>query len=184
MKFTKLAVAAALATAAVSGAAFAQEVAAGATVYGPEGQAVGTVETVADGVVTLDTGKHKAPLPADAFGKGDKGPTITVTKAQLDAMIDEQLAAAAAQRDAALVEGAAVATADGQALGVVKSVAGDAVVVERAAGPVELKREHFAVAQTGNLMALFTAAQIDAAVAAAAGGSAANGSGAEVDAAQ
>jgi hypothetical protein len=168
MKFVRLAAAAALATAGMSGTAFAQDVAVGATVYGPEGNVVGTVESIADGVVTLDTGAHKAPLPANAFGKGDKGPTITVTKAQLDDMVEQQLAAAAAKRDAALVEGAAVATADGQALGTVKSIDGDSVVVERSAGPVELKREHFAVNESGALMALFTAAQIDAAVAGAA----------------
>jgi hypothetical protein len=165
MKFAKLAAAAALAAAGLSGPAVAQDVAVGATVYGPEGNAVGTIESVADGVVTIDTGAHKAPLPANAFGKGDKGPTITVTKAQLDDMVAQQLAAANAQRDAALVAGAAVTTADGQALGTVKSVEGDAVVVERAAGPVSLKREHFAVDQSGGLMALFTAAQIEAAVA-------------------
>lgn len=160
----QLAAAAALAAAAVAGPAFAQDVAVGATVYGPEGNAVGTIETVADGVVTLDTGAHKAPLPANAFGKGDKGPTITVTKAQLDGMIEQQLAAAAAQRDAALVAGAAVASAKGAPLGSVTSVDGDAVVVETADGPVELKREHFAVDPQGALMALFTIEQIKAAV--------------------
>lgn len=177
MKFAKLApklaIAAALAPmlfgAGMSGVAFAQDVAVGATVYGPEGNAVGSIETVAEGVVTLDTGKHKAPLPANAFGKSDKGPTITVTRAQIDAMIDERLAAATAQRDAALVAGAAVSTADGQRLGVVKSVEGEAIVVERAAGPVALEREHFTVNQTGALMALFTAAQIEAAVGGAGG---------------
>lgn len=169
MKFARLAVAAALATAALPGAAFAQDIAAGATVFGPDGAVVGTVESVADGVVTLDTGAHKAPLPANAFGKSDKGPTITVTKAQIDSMIEEQLAAAAAQRDAALVAGAAVASAKGAPLGTVKSVEGDAVVVETADGPVALKREHFAVNPQGALMALFTVDQIKAA---AAGGAA------------
>ena len=140
------------------------EVTVGATVIGPDGAAVGTVESVADGVVTVDTGKHKAPLPANAFGAGEAGPTITVTKAQLDAMIDEQVAAANAQRDAMLVAGAAVHTADHQALGTVKSVEGNNVIVDREAGPVNLLREHFAVADN-MLMALFTAEQIDAAVA-------------------
>lgn len=166
MKFARLAALATLA-AALPAAAHAQDV--GATVYGPEGNEVGTVISVADGVVTLDTGTHKAPLPADAFGKGDKGPTITVTKAQIDAMIDEQLAAAAAKRDTALVEGAAIASAAGAPLGTVTSIDGDAVVVETTEGPVELKREHFAVDANGALMALFTVEQIKAA---AAGGAA------------
>ncbi|MGN6501129.1 MAG: hypothetical protein ACTHKM_13415, partial [Tsuneonella sp.] len=125
MKFVRLAAAAALATAALGTAAAAQDVAAGATVYGPDGAAVGTVESVANGVVTLDTGAHKAPLPADAFGKSDKGPTITVTKAKLDEMVAQQLAAADAKRDAALVAGAAVVSPKGAALGTVKSVEGD-----------------------------------------------------------
>jgi hypothetical protein len=179
MKFAKLAFAAALAAAA-SGAAFAQDVTVGATVTGPEGDVVGTVETVADGVVTVNTGKHKAPLPADAFGKGENGPTITVTKAQLDAMIDEQLAAAAGQRDAALVAGAAVVSAADAPLGTIKSVDGDAVVLDTGEGPVALKREHFAVNHAGALIALFTAEQIKAAAAGASTGAA----GGSADAAQ
>ncbi|RXZ65966.1 hypothetical protein [Pelagerythrobacter rhizovicinus] len=173
MKFSKMAITA-IAAAGIATAAYAQGVTAGATVYGPEGNAVGTIESVADGVVTVDTGKHKAPLPANAFGEGEQGPTITVTKAQLNAMLDEQVAAANAKRDAALIETATVVTADNQPLGIVESIEGDNVIVARSEGDVNLLREHFAVNQNGQLMALFTAAQIDEAVAAqtaAAGGS-------------
>ena len=164
MKFSKIALTA-VAAFGLATAAQAQGVAVGATVYGPEGQPVGTIETVADGVVTVDTGKHKAPLPTNAFGKGETGPTITVTKAQLDSMIDQQLAAAAAQRDALLVVGAEVHTADHQVLGKVESIDGNNVIVTRAEGPVTLLRNHFA-AMDSMLMARFTAEQIDAAVAA------------------
>jgi len=164
MKFSKMALTA-IAAAGLATAAYAQDVAVGATVYGPEGGVVGTIESVADGVVTLDTGKNKAPLPANAFGKSDKGPTITVTKAQLDSMIEEQLAAANAQRDAALVAAATVVTADNQPLGVVESVDGNTVIVTRGEGDVNLLREHFAVNQAGQLMVLYTDAQIDQAVA-------------------
>lgn len=165
MKFSKMAIAA-IAAAGIATAAHAQGVTVGATVYGPEGNSVGTIESVADGVVTVDTGKHKAPLPSNAFGQGDKGPTITVTKAQLDAMLDEQIAAANAKRDAALVEAAAVVTADNQPLGVVKSIAGNTVIVSGGQGDLNLLREHFAVNQSGQLMVLFTDAQLDQAVAA------------------
>jgi hypothetical protein len=169
MKFSKIALTA-VAAFGLATAAQAQSVAVGATVYGPEGQPVGTIETVADGVVTVNTGKHKAPLPTNAFGEGEQGPTITVTKAQLDAMLDERVAAANAKRDAALVATAAVVGATNQPVGVVKSVNGNTVIVTRTTGgDVNLLREHFAVNPAGQLMVLFTNAQLDQAVAASTG---------------
>lgn len=172
MKFSKIAVTA-VAALGLATAAQAQNVTVGATVYGPEGQPVGTIETVADGVVTVDTGKHKAPLPANAFGQGEQGPTITVTKTQLNAMLDERVAAANAKRDAALVATAAVVGAASQPVGVVKSVNGNTVIVTRTTGgDVNLLREHFAVNPTGQLMVLFTNAQLDQAVAASTGAAA------------
>ena len=167
MKFAKLAAATALALSSLPALAAGPELAVGTTIYGPEGEVVGTVETIAEGIVTVDTGKHKAPLPADVFGTSDQGPTITVTQAQINAMLDEQIAAAAAQRDAALVAGAMVHTAGDLMLGNVKSVEGDDVVVEIETGPVAMKREHFAVNANGTLIALFTMDQIQAAAEAA-----------------
>ena len=165
MKFAKLAAAAALAAAATFSTAALAQVAAGATVYGPQGAVVGTVVGIEGGVVTVDTGTHKAPLPEDAFGKGDKGPTITVTKAQLDEIMAQQIAATAAARDAKLVAGAAVNSPKGAALGTIKSIDGDAVVLESPSGAVALKREHFALDANGALIALFTAEQVAAAAA-------------------
>lgn len=164
MKFAKLAILA-TAMAATPIAAHAADVTAGAMVYGPEGNEVGTIESVADGQAVLDTGKHKVPLGVASFGEGETGLTITVTKAQINQMMDEQVAAANAQRDAALLVGAAVMTADGQAAGMVKEIDDeiDAIVVERETGLVTLKREHFAVDGNGGLMALFTLEQIDGA---------------------
>lgn len=162
MNFAQLAAAAALAAATLSTAALAQ-VATGTTVYGPQGAEVGTIVSVEGGVATVDTGTYKAPLPESAFGKGDKGPTITVTKAQLDEMMAQQVAATNAARDMALVAGAAVVSPKGAALGTIKSVAGDAVVLDGPSGAVQLKREHFAIDAHGALMALFTAEQVAAA---------------------
>ncbi len=169
MKFAKLAILA-TALAATPIAASAADVATGATVFGPEGNEVGTIENVANGQAILDTGKHKVPLGVDSFGEGETGLTITVTKTQLNALMDEQVAAAHAKRDAALLEGAAVLTADGQTAGMVKSIdaEADVVVVERDAGLVTLKREHFAVDGNGALMALFSIEQIEGATVAAA----------------
>ena len=162
MKLAKLAAAAL--TLAATPALANDNVVAGATVTGPEGNPVGTIESVSGGVAILDTGKHKVPLGVDMYGSGENGLTITVTKAQLDGMMDEQLAAAAAQRDAALVTGATVVSADAQPAGSVLSIddALDAIIVQRDAGVITLKREHFAVNGEGALMALFNLAQIDA----------------------
>lgn len=141
MKFAKLA-AAALALSATTALANDQVVV-GATVFGPEGNQVGTIVTVGDGQATLDTGKHKVPLGVEMYGQGETGPTITVIKAQLDGMIDAQLAEAAARRDAALVAGAAVMTADHQPLGTIDEINGDNIVIARgddAANKVTLLR--------------------------------------------
>ena len=165
MKFAKLAAAAAFAAAATFPAAALAQVAAGAKVYGPQGGEVGTIVSVEGGVATVDTGTYKAPLPENAFGKGENGPTITVTKAQLDEMMAAQVAETNAKRDAALVVGAAVVSPKGAALGTIKSVEGDAVVLDSPSGAVQLKREHFALDANGALMALFTAEQVAAAAA-------------------
>ena len=162
MKFAKFAILA-TALAATPIAASAADVQAGATVTGPEGNPVGTIESVANGQVVLDTGKHKVPLGVDAFGEGETGPTITVTKAQINAMMDEQVAAAHARRDAALVEGATVMSADGVAAGTIYTVDdADTAIVQSDAGILTLTRDAFAVDADGNLMALYTAAQIAA----------------------
>ena len=162
MNIAKLALAT-LALAATPALAAPGDVAVGATVYGPQGDPVGQIVTVQGDQAILDTGMHKVPLALAMYGKSDKGPTITVTKDQLDTMVEQQIAAAEAKRDVALIPGAAVVAAKGEAAGTVKSVEGDEVVLEGPAGPVALKREHFAINAQGALMALFTADQIAAA---------------------
>jgi hypothetical protein len=135
-------------------------VAVGATVFGPQGNQVGTIEQVDAQTVIVNTGKHKVPLGHEAFGASDKGPTITVTKAQLDEIVDKQIAEATAKRDAALVAGAAVVSAKSMPLGTVDSVDGDTVILARNDKKVALKREHFGMSDKG-LMAFFTVDQID-----------------------
>ncbi len=172
MKFAKLALAA-VALAATPALAN-EQVVVGATVTGPEGNAVGTIVSVENGQAVLDTGKHQVPLGVEMYGVGEAGPTITVTKVQLDGMVDAQLAEAAAKRDAALVAGAEVMAADHAALGTIVSVEGDSVVIARAtdaAKKVTLPRNSFDATDHG-LMARLTNAQVDAALAATTGGAA------------
>lgn len=157
------------------------QVVAGATVYGPQGNAVGTIESVADGQAILNTGKHMVPLAVNMYGPGDNGPTITVTKAQLDGMVDAQIAEANTARDAALVEGAAVMTADNASLGTVLEIDGANVVIARGGDEtdkVTLPREYLAMGETG-LMARLTNEQIDEAMSAQAGTGTAMEAGAE-----
>ena len=163
MKFAKLAVAA-VALAATPALANDQVVA-GATVTGPEGNTVGTIVSVDNGQAVLDTGKHKVPLGVAMYGQGENGPTITVTKAQLDEMMDAQLAEAAAKRDAALVVDAAVLSADGQPVGTVYTVdTADMVIVKNDTKIVTLKRDAFALDANGALMVLYTAGDLTAAM--------------------
>lgn len=169
MKFTKLALAAVAlaATPVLAQNADTAHIAVGALVNGPEGNAVGTITEVANGTAIIDTGTHKVPVPFANIGKDANGAAIGVTKAQLDAMVEEQLAAAVARRDAALVAGAAVATADGQALGTITTIEGDNIVVTRVGSDtkVTLPREYLDATDTG-LSARLTMQQIDEASAA------------------
>ena len=159
MKIAKLAIAA-VALAATPALAN-EQVAAGATVTGPEGNAVGTIVSVENGQAVLDTGKHKVPLGVEMYGQGETGPTITVTKAQLDGMMDAQIAEANAKRDAALVVDAAVLSADGQPLGTVYTIdSEDMAIIKSDAGIVTMTRDKFALNAEGALIVLYNAADI------------------------
>lgn len=162
---TALFAAAALSLATISGAAFAQaaSVAAGATVYDPQGGTVGTIDSVANGVAVVNTGAHTVALPLDKFATSEKGPVISVTKQQLDDIAAQADADAAAKLDAALVVGAAVVDNAGVALGTLDKVDGDNIVLKTEKGPVALTRKYFAV-QNGTLKALVTKDQVLAAL--------------------
>jgi hypothetical protein len=60
---------------------------AGDTVYDPAGEVVGTVESVAGDNFVISTGANKASLPLSALAGGEKGPTIGMSKSQLDEAI-------------------------------------------------------------------------------------------------
>jgi hypothetical protein len=65
--------------------ATAADIKTGATVYDLNGGTVGTVESSdAEGVV-VSTGTVRAKLGLSGFGVGDKGLTIAMTRAELDA---------------------------------------------------------------------------------------------------
>jgi hypothetical protein len=66
-------------------AATAADVKAGLNVYDQQGQLVGTISSVSGKNAVVNTGKTRAQIPISSFAKGDKGLTIGMTKAQLEA---------------------------------------------------------------------------------------------------
>jgi preprotein translocase subunit YajC len=147
MKFTKLAVTAAITLAALPGMAMAQlkgpEV--NATVFGPQGGQVGTITKIEGGAATVNTGTVEAALPLNIFGNGVNGPVISVTKSQLEQMVQQAQAQQSQQVQAMLVGGTPVVDASGMALGTVKSVGDAGVVVTSEFGDFTLQRSDFAM---------------------------------------
>ena len=142
MKLAKIALLA-TALAVTPFAANAQD--AGVTVYGNDDQPAGTIESNDGTNAVLDTGSFKVPLPLATYG-----------------MMADQAAKAAAKLDAALVDGAAVISADSMPVGTVLAMdpSVDQYLVANGSGVITLKREHFAVDQAGALTALFTSEQL------------------------
>jgi len=182
MKFAKLAILA-TAIAAPPIAAHAQSV--GDTVYGNDGNPIGTIESNDGTNAVINTGKYTAALPVSAFGTGEKGPALNITKAA----IETQLAAAQAQQEAAmaqakataeaeaaaalqaaLVVGAPVVTADSLSLGMVDEIAGENIVIKGEDEMLVTLPVNLLIANpAGGLMALANHADIIAALQAAGG---------------
>lgn len=139
----------------------------GAIIYDPQGAEVGKIDSIVNDVVIIDTGTHKAALAKASFGSGAKGPTVSLTKAQLDAQVAAAMEKAATALNAALVPGAPVHGKAGALIGTVKEVTGDQVVIDRASGPVSLTKQAFATDPRGVIISL-TAQELDAAAKAAA----------------
>lgn len=171
-------IAAAIAAASLAPvAAVAQEAAAaaaaptvGAKVFDPEGQEVGTVESVQGDIVTVSTGTARAGLPASAFVTRDKGLTIGMTKAQVEAAVGGAAAQTSAAKDAALVADAPLKSSDGVVLGTIAKVEGDDVTVTlNEGGTVTLKKSYIGVGPDNSLALGMTAADFAKATQAAAG---------------
>lgn len=160
MKLSKLVVLAS-AIAALPVAASAQD--AGTTVYSQvDDSTVGTIASNDGTTAILETGSYKAPLPVATYAQREGKWTINATKAQIDGMMAAAQAEAEKKLAAALVDGASVVSADSMPVGTVLAMdsGADQYLVENDTGIITLKREHFAVGQTGALTALFTSAQL------------------------
>lgn len=112
--------------------------AAGAKVLDTKGGEVGTVESVNGDIAVVNTGTHKVSIPIASFGAGDKGPILSLTRAELDA----QAGAATAQQSAAfkssLAPGMAVSDSQGGAVGTIKEVDAQFATIDTTKAQVKL----------------------------------------------
>lgn len=138
----------------------------GATVYDAQGNEVGKIEKVENGNVVVFTGTSRAAIALTSFGTSPKGPTLGMTKAELDAASQ---ASAATEVRSKLTPGADVHGKNGAVLGKVKAVEGDTVIVTAASGTAEARvpLTGFGVNAQGVFIGM-TQAEFDAAVGASA----------------
>ena len=146
---------------AAGAAAAAPNVTAGATVSDASGGAVGTIDAIANGVATLNTGTVKAGVPVSSFAQGPNGLVIGLTKAQIDA----QAAQAAAPQ---FTVGATVVGPQGKQVGTVKEVGDTTVTVASGTVTAQLPKASFAQGPNGLTIGL-TPEQFEAAAKAAGG---------------
>ncbi|MPS69603.1 hypothetical protein ACLIMP_12410 [Novosphingobium aerophilum] len=143
----------------------------GAKVYGPDGTEVGSVEAVQSGVVTVNTGTARAGLPVASFAMREKGLTIGMNKAQLEAAVSGAKAESSAELASAFVADAPVKSSDGVVLGTISKAEGDDVFVNLSNGSVaQLKKSYFGLGADKSLALGMTAASFNSQLQSSSGG--------------
>ncbi|WP_174275288.1 hypothetical protein [Sphingomonas bacterium] len=168
------------ATPAATTAPATPNVTAGAQVVDTAGAAVGSIESVTNGIATLSTGTTKVGIPIASFAAGDGKLVLAMTKAQIDAKgapaAQASAAASAAAAPVAITVGTAVKDQAGAKVGTIKAVNGDMVTVASETASAQLPKSSFAKGPDGLMIGL-TAAQFEAAAKAAGGGKPAGSTG-------
>jgi hypothetical protein len=139
----------------------------GATVYDNQGVEIGKIESVANGNAVVFTGTNRAAIPLSSFGTGEKGPTLAMTKAELDAAAAQAATAGAEQLRAQLKPGTQVHGSSGAVLATVKALDGENVVLSAGSREVRVPLSGFGLNAQGVFINM-TQAQFDAAIAPAA----------------
>ncbi len=137
--------------------ALAQSIAAGATVLGPQGAEVGTIVSVDGDHVVLKTDRHEVRLPAASFTATDEGALFGMTRDQVNAAVEAQLA----QADQVIVVGALVRDPDGAIVGPIEEVAADGVTIKVGEALVRLPKSAVAPGPNGPVVGV-TLAEIRA----------------------
>jgi hypothetical protein len=155
------------APAPAAGATATASAAVGATVYDAQGGVVGTIASTDGANAVIDTGTVKAVVPVASLGTGAKGPTLGMTKAQLDAAAGQQTAQATQQFQSQLVAGATVYGTGGATLGTIKATDAQYVTLKTPKGEAKLPIAGFGPGEKGVTLGM-SAAQLDAAMSGAA----------------
>ena len=138
----------------------------GMKVFGPNGGEVGTVDSVSDAAVVVDTGTHKAALGTEAFAKAENGLSIMMTKADLDAAVAKATADAKAKLIASLLPGTEVKSVTGAAvIGTIRGKDAEYVTVDHDGQEVKLPVDAFMAQADGGIAIAMTEAEFKAAIA-------------------
>ena len=167
-----LAAAAVPATAQTAAAGAPVAVAVGAKVVDTAGGEVGTVTAIQGDNLLVKTDKHEVALPKTSFTPTDKGLLFALTRAQLNAQVDQALAA----QGPVVSVGATVYDPQGGVVGTVEALDAQFATVKLPNSTVKLPVSAFGRGPKGPLVGE-TAAAIEA-KASAAGASAAGATGA------
>lgn len=148
---------------------------AGATVYGSDGQPLGTVDSVTGSAVVLNTGTAKVAVPPTSIGKGAKGLTMAMTKQQLDAAQAQQQQQTAAAVQSKLTPGTTVLGLNGAQAGTIKAADAQYVTLTVSSNgrDAKLPVSGFSANAQGQVVIGMTAEQLTTATGGAAGGTAA-----------
>lgn len=138
----------------------------GAKVSDTAGGEVGTIAREDGDFVILKTDKHEVRLPKASFTAHNGGFIMAMTQAEVNAAVEKSLADA----DKTIVAGASVTGSQGAAVGTVEAVDAEHVTVKLSSGKtVKLPRSGVAPGPNGAVIGM-TAAELEAAAAAAQGG--------------
>ena len=135
--------------------------AAGMPVVDTSGGAVGTVKAVQGANLLIHTDKHDVLLPKTSFSFSEGKLLFAMTQAQLDAQVEQSLAAA----KAAIVAGATVKGSDGTPVGTIDSVADGKVTITLQDGKkIAVPQEGLRGNPDGTVTIGYSAQQLDALV--------------------
>lgn len=125
---------------------------AGTTVYDSAGASVGTIDSNDGTNSVLNTGTVKVTLANTSFGNSKTGPTLAMTKAELDAAAGAKVAESGAAMKAKLVAGAQVYGTSGTMVGTIKSADAQFVTLTTPKGDVRIPINGFGSNEKGVML--------------------------------